>query len=71
MKRDPEARFSEVSLFDGEERLLVHIWSDGSWDPVSGQTRARARRWIQKGYHGDLSEEPQFVQDVIARIKEK
>lgn len=69
MKRNTDARFSQVSLFDGEETILVHFWTDGSWEPVSGQSRDRARRWIQRGYHGDLSDEPQFARDIISRIK--
>lgn len=69
--------FSEITLFDGERSILVHVWSDGRWSLPPGQPgwsghpphRQTAERWIRNGYHGDLSEEPEFVRSTFAAIK--
>lgn len=69
--------FSEITLFDGERSILVHVWSDGGWDVPTAQSRwgsepphrQIAERWIRFGYHGDLSEEPEFVRSTFAAIK--
>lgn len=69
--------FSEITLFDGEREIDVHFWSDGTWDVPTTQSRwgakppcrQTAKRWILNGFHGDLSEEPEFVRSTIAAIK--
>ena len=73
----PSLTFSEITLSDGERSILVHVWSDGSWDLPTAQSkwgskpphRQTAKRWIRNGCHGDLSEEPEFVHSTFAAIK--
>lgn len=71
--------FSEITLSDGDRSILIHVWSDGSWNVLSHQPywgskpphRQTAKRWIRNGYHGDISEEPEFVHSTFAAIKTK
>lgn len=71
--------FSEITLSDGDRSILIHVRADGSWNVPSYQprwgskppNRQTAKRWIRNGYHGDISEEPEFVQSTFAAIKTK
>lgn len=73
----PAPECANVTLAHKGRKILVSVFPDGEWSIARNQTgygptlpqKQTARAWIRNGYHGDLSEEPEFVRTTFAAIK--